>query len=78
VRLASEVDGFPYNARAVCWVLVAPDGTVSSPGHTMAGRRAALAQVEAGGVRLFIAWPGQWRTDLFEVDDLGALRAAFA
>lgn len=77
MRRASEVTDtrFPYADQHVCWVLVADDGTVTSPqGYQQ--RQQAAAQLAAGQGRLFIAWPGQRETHLFEVDDLDRLALA--
>ena len=41
-------------------------------------RRGAVALVQQGDARLCIAWPGEWRTDLFDADDLEALEEAVA
>lgn len=68
IRLSSEAP-FPH-----CWdqklcYFELRDGEVTKP----QGRnsvRDAVRRAHAGESLLFCAWPGQWRTDLFVIDDL--------
>lgn len=71
-RQASAVPEFPYLHPQVCWVLVTGEGEVLNPAGT-AQRLDAASMVQQGRARLFIAWPGRTRTDLFSVDDQAAL-----
>lgn len=65
-RSAAEVGKtFPYTQSTVCVIEVGKDGTVSYGGGADAHGRAV-----AGSSRLFAVWPGQWQSDLFEIDDL--------
>lgn len=66
LRSTSEVgEEFPYTSGTTCVIEVHSDGTVTQGGGAEAYKRAL-----AGTSRLFAAWPGQWRTDLFAIDDL--------
>jgi hypothetical protein len=56
---------FPYTAKTVCIIEVGNDGSVRQGGGPAAYRRAA-----AGESRLYAVWPGEWRSDLFLIDDL--------
>jgi hypothetical protein len=56
---------FPYTSATTCYIEVAADGTVSQGAGAEAYSRA-----KAGASRLFAVWPGQYRSDLFAVDDL--------
>jgi hypothetical protein len=60
-RPASE-SPFPYASRAVCYFHV-----VNGVPEQVSGKT-ALREALADGLRLFAAWPGQWRTDLFVID----------
>lgn len=73
-RKASAVpDGdFPYLDPRVCWVLVTDKGEVLNPQGTPA-RLSAAALAQQGKGRLFMAWPGRTRTDLFEADSQEAI-----
>lgn len=67
------LDEFPYNERTTAFILVDSNGNVEQPvGREML--RAAVKAVEGQNARLFAVWPGRWRSDLFEVDDLQAMR----
>lgn len=75
LRTVSSVgDAFPIKGH-VSYVLVA-DGTISNP-HYAADRRAAARALRDGGAQLFAVWVGQYRSDLFEVDDIEGFLAAY-
>jgi hypothetical protein len=57
--------GFPYRLSTMCYLEVATDGTVSQGVDAAAYERAA-----SGRSRLFAVWPGNYRSDLFAIDDL--------
>jgi len=70
MRKTSEVEGgFPYDSTGVCYVVVMNDGEILNPRSNPPCRQDAAKIVQTGQGRLFIAWPGKWRTDLFEVDE---------
>jgi len=75
MRALDSTTHFPYKSQTVCYVVVAADGTVTSP-HTVKEKRTMAADLAAGKVRIFAAWPGQYRTDLFELTDAEAMRTA--
>ncbi|MFF8672585.1 hypothetical protein [Streptomyces sp. NPDC015242] len=56
---------FPYTLATTCYIEVHKDGRVTQGAGTDAYQRAL-----AGESRLFAVWPGQWRSDLFAIDDL--------
>lgn len=80
-RSAGEVGGFPYQSKLLCYVLVSNDGTISQPCQYRKSDRRELVEaakkVREGTARLFVAWPGSYRTDLFAVDDITAFMTAF-
>lgn len=77
LRKSSEVgDGFPYKSERVCYVLVMDDGSVSNPRYVGERKKAARALRDGDG-QLFAAWPGQYHTDLFEIDDVEAFVHAY-
>jgi len=67
---------FPYGyPGAVCYIEVSGAGGL----RQIQGRgeiRDAVVRAERGESRIYAAWPGQYRTDLFFIDDLPALKAA--
>jgi hypothetical protein len=56
---------FPYRLGTMCYIEVGTDGTVSQGADEAAYRRALTGQS-----RLFAVWPGNYRSDLFAIDDL--------
>lgn len=69
MRAASEVP-FPYASRRVCYFRLV-DGLPEQVRGKVDLRAAAL-----DGQQLFAAWPGEWRTDLFVIDDPSELVAS--
>src|SRR5690242_17723018 len=56
---------FPYRLGTMCYIEVAADGTVYQGADEAAYHRALVGQS-----RLFAVWPGNYRSDLFAIDDL--------
>lgn len=56
---------FPYRSPTTCFIEIHADGTVSQGAGAEAYQRA-----KAGQSRLFAVWPGEYRSDLFVIDDL--------
>lgn len=76
-RKASEVmseyskePSFPYDSSMVCYFGVDKSGGVHWINHTKGQRREAVSKVVSGEWKLYAAWPGDWHTDLFEIDDI--------
>lgn len=63
---------FPYKLGAMCYIEVLANGEVRFGKDHEAYKRAL-----AGQSRLYAAWPGQWRSDLFAIDDLTPYARAF-
>jgi hypothetical protein len=71
---ASDVQYFPYGyPGGVCYI--EQKGEHLTQCRTRPEIREAVARVRAGDSQLFAAWPGQYRTDLFLIDDIEALAA---
>lgn len=76
MRLASE-SPFPYGYPGrVCYI--EQDGEAVSQIQGRDAIRCAVQRARAGQSRILAAWPGEYRTDLFLVDDLDALADAVA
>ncbi|MCP2321027.1 hypothetical protein APR12_006417 [Nocardia amikacinitolerans] len=72
-RSSAELgNDFPYTSQTVCYIEVGEDGTVSHGVNIDSWSRA-----KGGKSRLFAVWPGQWRSDLFVIDDLDRMGGAF-
>ena len=81
MRKASEAEYFPYTNSTNCYIEVGSDNSVSNISHKNksdhAGVEAAYNRVLSGKSRLYCAWPGKYRTDLFVIDDLTSFAEAF-
>ena len=74
MRSAKETGCFPYSSKRVCYIEVFPDGTV----RQVSGNHEKIAAFENAlheRSKLFAVWPGEWRSDLFVVDDLAAFES---
>lgn len=69
MRSAKESGCFPYSSKRVCYIEVFPDGTVKQVSSDQE-KRDAFENVLCQKSRLLAVWPGQWRSDLFVIDDL--------
>ena len=73
MRKTSQTDGrFPFGDRTnVCYIEQSSvDGTIKQVGNKKADQQDALDRAHKGEITLYAVWPGQWRSDLFLVDDL--------
>ena len=81
MRRASSVEHFPYKNSTNCYIEVWSDGTVQNIEHKNKSDRseveAAYIRVCNSESRLYCAWPGNYSTNLFEIDDLNAFADAF-
>ena len=77
MRSAKEIDYFPYGAKTTCYILVGKDGAVKQMNHNTAEMTAAYHSALSGEYRIYAVWPGNYRSDLFVVDDLNAFADAF-
>lgn len=77
MRRAIEAENFPYDAKTTCIISVDGNGNVKQVNHTKAEVTAAYKSALAGECKLYAVWPGQYRSDLFAVDDLNAFADAF-
>lgn len=76
MRSAKGQENFPYDSKLVCYILVESDGTISQVQHNLGELSAAYKAVLGGQASLYAVWPGQWRSDLFIIDDLNAFADA--
>ncbi len=74
-RSAKAVEHFPYKSKLLCYIEVMSNGTVKDVSYSQ-HKREALENVKSGESRLFAVWPGQWRSDLFKIDDIEAFAAS--
>ena len=77
IRSAKEAGpSFPYSSKRVCYILVKNDGSVEQLTHLRGDSDKnldACKLVEDGKAQIYAAWPGQYRSDLFIIDDISKL-----
>jgi len=81
MRSAKEVDNFPYSSSTVCYFEVDKNGNVSQVYHKNKSDRPSVLEayqrVMNKTTTLYAVWPGNYRSDLFIIDDLNAFAKAF-
>jgi len=78
MRSAKEAgSSFPYKSKLVCYLEITGDGGVSQMQSNQTGVANAYNRVVKGESKLYAVWHGQWRSDLFEIDDIDAFAEAF-
>lgn len=74
MRSAKESDNFPYGMSTICYFEVDKNGNVSQVPHKNKSDRAMVLEAYQRAINkattLYAVWPGQWRSDLFIIDDL--------
>lgn len=71
MRSSKEAGCFPYRSKVVCYMEVFPDGNIRQLKETNE-KLEAYMNANSGRSTIYAVWPGQWRSDLFIVDDLEA------
>ena len=69
MRSAKEAGCFPYRSKLVCYMELSNDGNIKQL-STQNEKIQAYLNVKAGTSKILAVWPGQWRSDLFIIDDL--------
>ena len=76
MRSAKQQDWFPYDSKRVCYILADSKGHISQIDHTKTALQSAYDTVTGGQAVLYAVWPGEYRSDLFIIDDLNAFADA--
>lgn len=80
MRSAKE-SNFPYRMDTVCYFEVYKDGTVNHVPHKnksdLNNVLEAIKRSSKGITTLYAVWPGNWRSDLFIIDDLEEMAKSF-
>lgn len=71
MRSAKEAGNFPYGSKLVCFMEISPDGEIRQL-STKRDMAEAYISAQDGNSRIVAVWPGNWRSDLFIIDDLEA------
>lgn len=70
LRRTSEADCVPWRARDVTLIWIREDGRIAQ-GQGITEKREALREANPEDC-LLLAWPGQYRQDVFLIDDRGS------
>lgn len=70
MRSAKEQGWFPYGATTVCCFEVWGDGRIQQVERTKSSMCESYERVKSGETKMYAVWPGQWRSDLFIIDDI--------
>lgn len=77
MRNTKSTENFPYESKQVCYIEVSKDGSVTQIHCTKEEIRASYQRIVNDAATLYAVWPGQYRSDLFIVDDLNVLADAY-
>ena len=69
MRSAKEAGCFPYRSKVVCYMELSSDGKIKQLTNKNEKLEAYL-NAKSGVSQILAVWPGQWRSDLFIIDDL--------
>jgi hypothetical protein len=67
LRRTSDADHVPWRANDVTLIWISEAGRITQA-QRIEDKRSALRDAASGDC-LLLAWPGQWRQDIFLVDD---------
>ena len=73
MRSSKETEGFPYGSNRICYIELFASGEIKQLA-TYHDKIEGYVHAQSGISKLFAVWPGQWRSDLFIIDDLEAFR----
>lgn len=68
---------FPYTSSLVCYMALDQNGVLIQVDRGFSDVSEAYRRAMAREIRLYAVWPGNCRSDLFEIDDLSAFADAF-
>ena len=74
---SAKANPFPYRGSLVCYLSLEAAGSLTQVGHDFSSAAEAYRRAAAGEIRLYAVWPGEYSSDLFEIDDLNAFADAF-
>jgi len=75
MRSAKETGCFPYRSKLVCFMELSEDGEIHQL-IDIGDKRKAYYNAIDGKSRILAVWPGNWRSDLFIIDDLSEYGAS--
>ena len=76
MRTTKEAGSFHDRLGTVCYILKHSNGALEQLSHDSAELRRGYEAAIAGDAEIYAVWPGNWRSDLFIVDDLNEFAEA--
>lgn len=76
MRSAKNNDTFPYSSKLICYIEKTKDGEVKQIHNYFEEKSAAYKRAIEENSKIYAVWPGQYNSDLFEIDDLDAFADA--
>ena len=73
MRSSTEAGCFPYGSKLVCFMELFPNGELNQLWNKQEKLHAYI-RASTGESKIVAVWPGQWRSDLFIIDDLDSFR----
>ena len=70
MRKASEQDYFPYSSKLVCYIELTKDKEIRQIQNYVQEKCDIYFRVKNEGSKLYAVWPGQYSSNLFEIDDI--------
>lgn len=70
MRKASEEEYFPYDSKLVCYIELTKEKEIRQIQNYVQEKRDIYFRVKNEGSKLYAVWLGQYRSDLFEIDDI--------
>lgn len=77
MKFSKDCEYFPYSSKLVCYFEADQYGNISQLDHTEQAISAAYQKAIQKQTKIYAVWPGNYRSDLFEINDLNALADAF-
>ena len=77
IRLTSDVDNaeYPITSSTVTLMLISPEEVLVA--NDINGKMNLILQYQEGGEQVLLsAWPGNWRTDTFVIDEVEPIKEA--
>ena len=68
---------FSIRLQKICYIEVEQNGTIKQIDHTFSEASKAYHNAVSGKSKIYAVWPGNYKSDLFEIDDLSLFADAF-
>lgn len=77
MRSAKACDNFPYRSKQICYFQVDKNGEVSQLQPNISEMETAYQSASLGNTTIYAVQPGDYKSDLFIIDDINILADAF-